>query len=233
MADVGIVRFSIIDEVKGPGSWRFKKSKRRWPVSHRLYREAFNRLDSPLLPDERIVECTRDEFVAGYDYDLGIDVILTLENQTEMTLQEKFLYTSFCTVTVEYMQNPDIDELGDWFKMKAQLYFVGYDRQNSLTFQEWILLNWSAVQIAAIPWLERRNGRDGAKASFRYAEFVEFPMDCVMAINACNHHRSLSGSPKLMLGLDGSDASEMLDAEKTFREMMTVKDISVLWSKNV
>lgn len=206
MADVGIVRFNITDEVNGAGAWRFKDSRARWPLANQLYRAIFSNIGSPLLDGEQVIECSKEEFAAGYDYELGIDVILTIENQSELTLQEKFLYTNFGTVTVEYMQNPATGEQGDWFNMRPQLYFVGYDSLKAFVFNEWAMLSWPTVQITnSITWNEARNGQDGARASFLYARFCEFPSECVIAINTQNYHPSLFGSSKMMSGLTGEN----------------------------
>jgi hypothetical protein len=139
----------------------------------------------PLLEGDAETRCTLAEFEAGYDYALGIDVILRFNSGMESTLQEKFLFTRFKTVTVEYMQDWANDVRGDWFKMRAQYYFVGYDRNKSCTFQDWILLNWPATQQATaqnlIAWDCRPNLEDGARANFRFAHFDIFPPFCVVA----------------------------------------------------
>jgi hypothetical protein len=182
MADVGIKRIEITDQMTGRGAWRFKESRKRQPAANSLYRFIFERRGTPLLPGYEVLRCTKNEFIAGYDYALGIDVILTLMDGQEMTMQEKFLFTTFKTVTVEYMQDPNNGEQGDWFNMKAQLYFVGYDRIEAMDFQDWILLNWSSTQMETrIHWRMRPNNRDGARANFRYADFNRFPPNCVIA----------------------------------------------------
>jgi hypothetical protein len=128
---------------------------------------------------------TLAEFEAGYDRFLGIDVILTFADGEEATLQEKFLEKDYRTVTVEYMQNPITQEKGDWFKMKCDYYFVGYDRIEGRYFQDWIMLHWShARQLTAqgrITWDLLSNKRDGARANFRSAHFSTFPPECVVA----------------------------------------------------
>lgn len=179
----GITRIDIRDEWTGRGAYRKNKiSIPRQPAANSLYRFIFDRLDMPLMPGTELLKCTKAEFEAGYDYALGIDVILRLVNGQEMTLQEKFLTTTFKTVTVEFMQNPKTGERGDWFNMKAQLYFTGYDHEEALDFQEWILLNWPNTQMEpSIDWKIRYNGRDGACASFKYAHFSQFPPHCVVA----------------------------------------------------
>jgi hypothetical protein len=168
----GIERINITNELSGGGAWRFWESKRRWLVAHRIYRIVF----PTLLADCEFIECSQEDFDAGYDRSLGIDVFLNFQSGMAATLQEKFLYTKWKTVTVEYMQNRFTDEPGDWFNMRTQYYFVGYDRghldcstrdgQNKsrvdfekelntgacsickqpFTFQDWILLDWPATQ---------------------------------------------------------------------------------------
>ncbi len=202
----GIERISIDETIRGRGAWRFYKSRMRWQTAHKLYRSIFN-----LQPGVEIIHCSKDDFLAGYDCALGIDVILGLANGTVATLQEKFLYTKFKTVTVEYMQNPHTGERGDWFNMKPQYYFVGYDRyhhdcfdkiarrdkeqlvmeasesglcptcKKAFTFQDWILLDWAAVQREVLPWKLKPNNEDGARANFRYLNFHLFPPQCIVA----------------------------------------------------
>jgi len=183
---MGLQRIHIEKNLSGRGSWRFDFAQARWPAASQIYRQVFARLGMPLLPGDQLVRCTKEEFMAGYDHELGIDVLLKFESGMTATLQEKFLtFPRATTVTVEYMQNPETGEQGDWFTLKCQYYFVGYDTDNSETFNDWILLDWPAVQRATlqgrIQWHENRNRHDGARASFRYAYFDEIPPDCIVA----------------------------------------------------
>lgn len=182
MADVGILRINIKGDNSGPGGWRFIWAKERQPAANRLYRQIFDGLGIPLLPGYEEIECSKEDFEAGYDYALGIDVILTLDSGGELTMQEKFLSYSMKTVTVEHMQDWRTGERGDWFNLKAQLYFVGYDRIKALDFQDWILLNWPRVKMTPdIWWQEKFNQEDGARASFLCSHFNNFSGDCVIA----------------------------------------------------
>lgn len=180
----GITRIAISDSVNGAGAWRFKDAKAKQPSANRLYRTIFDRLDIPLLPNDAQLCITKDDFEAGYDRYLGIDVVLTFANGQEATLQEKFLTYRASTVTVEYMQNPTTNEQGDWFKMKTDYYFVGYDRLEKNSFQEWILLNWLLVRQMTnqglIPWEMNKNIRDGARANFKYVNFSKIPAECIV-----------------------------------------------------
>ena len=181
MAKAGIQRIAITDTVSGRGAWRFTKSQARQPAAIEIYREVFD----GLLPGYEEMRCTSEEFTAGYDSQLGIDVILNFESGMTSTLQEKFLFTKFKTVTVEYMQDWRQEIPGDWFNLRAQYYFVGYDRINANTFQDWIILNWSVAQQLTteglIPWQLLYNKFDGARANAKFAKFDDFPARCVLA----------------------------------------------------
>lgn len=183
----GITRINITGTPVGQGAYRFRQSQERQPAANDLYRQIFTSIGMTLLPGDATMDVNLEDHEAGYDRFLGIDVILTFADGQEATLQEKFLFTTYKTVTVEYMQNPLANEFGDWFKMKCDYYFVGYDRTNAKGFQEYILLNWPMVkslsQQRQIPWSLKGNGRDGARANFRYANFWDFPSECVMSSN--------------------------------------------------
>jgi hypothetical protein len=182
---VGITRFNITDKITGPGDWRFIEAQKYWPVANALYRRIFADLQMSLLAGEEIIECTKQEFQSGYDYQLGIDVILRPQSQGESTMQEKFLFTDFYTVTVEHCQDWLNLEPGDWYKLKAQYYFVGYATKGSLQFNRWILLDWPRLQRATaqrrIQWQLRSNLKDRAQASFMYVKFKGIPPDVVVA----------------------------------------------------
>ncbi len=100
-------------------------------------------------------------------------------------MQEKFLFTDYGTVTVEHCQDWLALEPGDWFKLKAQYYFVGYDSQGCMRLDPWVLLDWSRLQRATaqsrIRWRLRGNRADGARASFMYVQFADLPPDVIAA----------------------------------------------------
>ncbi len=182
---VGITRFNITDKVKGRGAWRFEESRKRWSAADTLYRQIFAELQMPLMPGEETINCTKKEFEAGYDYQLGIDVILRPVNGGESTMQEKFLFTDFDTVTVEHCQDWLTRESGDFYKLKSQYYFVGYDAEGHLRFDPWILLDWPRLQRATaqyrVPWQLRGGLKDGARASFMYVKFGKLPPEVIVA----------------------------------------------------
>lgn len=183
----GITRFNITDEITGRGKQRFEDSRMYWDAANALYRNIFTKLGMPLLPDNEVISCTKEEFSAGYDYKLGIDVILRPQGQGESTMQEKFLFTIFNTVTVEHCQDWLTLEPGDWYKLKAQYYFVGYDAERQMRFDPWVLIDWVRLQRATaqgrVPWRLRGNLREkvGARASFMYVEFKKVPSEVIVA----------------------------------------------------
>lgn len=187
MEKVGITRFDIQGDLTGRGGQRIDNAKRYWPLTNSLYRNIFSDIGMPLLPGDEVVKCTKEEFAAGYDYQLGIDLIVRSAIQGESTLQEKFLLTDFYTVTVEHCQDWLTLEPGDWFKLKAQYYFVGYDAKGIFKLNPWVLLDWGRLQRATaqsrINWQLRGNDRSkvGAMASFMYVPFKKLPPDVLVA----------------------------------------------------
>lgn len=178
----GITRVSITDEIKGRGAWRFRDAHRLWPVANIIYRQIF----PSLLDGYDELRVTKEAFDAGYDRMLGVDVFLEFDNGQQLTMQEKFLFTSFNTVTVEHYQNWETEEPGDWFNLKNQLYFVGYDfPKTGKRFTSWIMLDWPMVvkltTDGALRWRQNQNERDGARSDFKYLKMDRFPDSCIIA----------------------------------------------------
>lgn len=179
----GITRINITGNSRDSRMMLADKMK---TTANRLYFEIFTNMGILLKNGENEIQVSKQEFLAGYDYHLGIDVILTFWTGQEATLQEKFLQTNFNTVTIEYyndsrtQQNP-----GDWFNIKATYYFVGYWLHPQLGFERWILLDWPAVQRATaknlIPWQDRTNQNGHAQASFKFVEVKNIPDNCILA----------------------------------------------------
>lgn len=189
MANAGITRIHITNQVYGPGSNRFRESEVMQPKANALYRHIFEYKRTPLSPGDSEIRCDLDEFRAGYDHLLGIDVLLELQTGQTLTMQEKFLFTKYNTVTVEWHQNQHTKEPGDWFNLKCQLYFVGYVYPKiGAKFTSWILLDWAKVVMATaqrrIPWRVKPNNNDGARADFKYCRFDRVPLDCIIAKGA-------------------------------------------------
>lgn len=152
------------------------------PVANSVYRQIWERRGCALLPGDEVVPCAKDSRKAQYDVEAGIDVVLRFNNGAVGTMQEKFLTTTFRTLTVEHMQDWSKGIQGDWFKMRCQYYFVGYyNSADPSVFTDWVLVRWPDVQLyPRVRWQERRNGRDGARASLRYVPFEEIPAACIV-----------------------------------------------------
>jgi len=119
--------------------------------------------------------------------EFAIDVTLTLPNGMKLNGQEKFLsfqYASFGTLTVEYMQNPVIDEKGDWFKLAPQFYFCGYFNEDNTDFIKYVIVNWPKLVLHTnagnAKWHDNKNKDGYARASFRYIYFEDIPTDCII-----------------------------------------------------
>jgi hypothetical protein len=181
----GITRFKITDNYNGRGRWRFEKSEARWPLANEIYKQIFNDLGMPIENGDKIIECTKKEFEAGYDIELGIDILFSFLGGGQATMQEKILFTDYYTVTVEYYQDWRIEEEGDWFNLKCQYYSTLYDTNEDFHIDDGVILNWPQTQLATlqrrIKWYDNRNKKDGARASFKYAYFDKLPHDVVVA----------------------------------------------------
>jgi hypothetical protein len=144
-------------------NWRRKQEIRLRPVADRVYRHTL-------------------------DKEFAIDVKLTLDNGQVLTGQEKFLshrYKNFASVTVEYEQDQDTGEEGDWYRLAVGFYFVGYATEDELDFEPWVLLNWASTVMSTskgnINWSYNYNQDGSARASFVHYPMRSFPDECVIA----------------------------------------------------
>lgn len=160
--------------------WRTQLAEEHESVANLIYRKIFNLEDK----DENI-QCTKQEAMGRYDWQEGIDVILTTVNKTRMTLQEKFLTYKNSTITFE--EKKTSGEPGAWYYCTAQYYFVGYTRKywdyrnrklqgNPIVdFQDYILVDLAALhredENGTIEWQYKENEFDGRKAVFRFVDF--------------------------------------------------------------
>jgi hypothetical protein len=126
------------------------------------------------------IEIQRRERTEAYilDREFAVDVEIKLPTGHILLGQEKFLssrYASKATVTVEYEQNQYTGEKGDWFRLAAQFYFVGYFTPDGRYFRPWILLDWPAVVLATLQgrlaWQDGYN--HDTLASFKHIRMAE------------------------------------------------------------
>ena len=165
----------------------FKFSRLLEPTANKLYRDLFQHIGMPLLPGCEELNCTKEEAMARYDYQEGIDVLLYFENGHKATLQEKFLDfpRSTATFTEKQKQKP-----GAWYTCTAQYWFVGYARKlrsvGITEFQDWMLIDLPALhRIDAsqkLPWVVKDNNDPSYKGiTFRYLYFDDVPFNCIVA----------------------------------------------------
>lgn len=180
----GITRIEITDLCYGPGATRMGSPKPYWSVANSLYRRIWEQdLQRPLLEGEAILQCTKTDAVSRYDMALGVDVVLRSATYGKFTMQEKFLFTNYNTLTIEHCQDWMNLEPGDWYNLEVQYYFVGYARPGVLMFDRWVLVDWGALHRATIDWRLRCNIRSkvGARASLMYVDFDDLPPSVVVA----------------------------------------------------
>jgi hypothetical protein len=160
-------------------NWRRQQELRLRPVADKYYSDLFGKE----ITVNRFEK--EDDFIL--DKEFAMDVKITFSNGLILTGQEKFLsakYSSFQSVTVEYMQDPKINEPGDWFKLGVQFYFVGYANQTETGFYPWVMLDWTATVLATnngeLEWISNKNKDGHAKASFVYIPMQNIPEYCVI-----------------------------------------------------
>lgn len=180
----GITRFEITDPCYGRGAARMESPRPYWSTANALYRHIWeDELHRPLLDGDETIQCTRVEAISRYDAALGVDVVLQSGEYGKFTMQEKFLFTDFYTLTIEHCQDWLSLEPGDWYNLEAQYYFVGYARLGILGFDQWVLVDWGALHRTDIDWKLRCNTKSkvGARASFMYVKFDNLPNSVVVA----------------------------------------------------
>ena len=146
------------------------------PACDDIYRKVFN-----------AKEIRRNQDTA-LDMDLGIDVIITLPSGSILTGQEKALshkFASYDTFTMEFYQNRDIKEPGEFFKIASQFYLSGYINEQQNAFTSWHIINLCNL----IRWLgeyptsqyEKVSKPSTGYASFLAIPYKNIPIDCIIA----------------------------------------------------
>ena len=159
---------------------RRQQELRGRPIADALYRK----LISPDIAIRRF-DGTVDWVL---DKRFALDVQIRLPSGMMLYGQEKFLsweYAKYASLTIEYQQNQFTGEQGDWFKLPAQFYFVGYFTKVGTAFWPWALVDWPALVLAtnngSAMWQENANHDGFARASFRYIRIRDLPAKCVIA----------------------------------------------------
>jgi len=170
--------------------WRTQLADAHYEVANRIYRDIFNLEDG-----NESINVTKSEALARYDWKEGIDVILTTESGSRMTVQEKFLTYYKSTITFE--ETKTSGEKGAWYYCTAQYYFVGYTRKYwnyktrslfdspTINFQDYVLIDLASIhredEKGNIKWTFNKNINDGRGSTFKYLLFDELPINCIIS----------------------------------------------------
>jgi len=160
----------------------YNQMKSMLPACDEIYRKVFN---------PKGIKRTQDTTL---DVDLGIDVILTLPSGSILTGQEKALSHQFerhNTLTIEFYQNRDTKEPGEFFKIASQFYLTGYINEQQNAFTSWHIINLCNL----IQWLgkyptsqlEKKTIPSTGYASFVAIPYKNIPAECILASSDNNY----------------------------------------------
>lgn len=124
-----------------------------------------------------------------YDQHLHIDLILSLPGGGQLTVQEHTLthhYYYNRTLTMEYYQNRETKERGEFFNTKCQLLLHGYSNEDGTEFAEWYLFDLPKLIIwlswMPEPWREKRlRPAAGSNAAFLWVKYSNIPEEAIIA----------------------------------------------------
>jgi len=154
-----------------------------------IYYEVFNNIGMQLDEGLEIIECTKDEAMARYDWREGIDVILNFANGHRATAQEKLLeYWESTNTFTEHQRN---GTPGNWYTCTSQYWLTAYaedykNDHNNLNYRDWMLIDFPLLKrldaMTDLPWHFKENNQDGYRGiGFRYIYFDDTPSECIVA----------------------------------------------------
>ena len=160
----------------------YQQSIKMRPACDRILCETFN------ITSDKIKRFNRADELFILDREFHIDLILTLNNGTQITGQEKALayeYSTFETFTIEFYQNRFTGEHGEFFKIASQFYLHGYSDESGIDFKEWVILDVLKFMNYARKYpLEyfknHTRAPDRSRASFFYIRYDEIPDECII-----------------------------------------------------
>ena len=181
----GIERVHILQGFENNDD-RDKKSLKMEPTANKTYFKMFNDLGMPLLEGIDIIECeTVKDAMAKYDYIDGIDCILNLQNKHRITIQEKFLFTDFKTVT--FTETDKWGRTGSFYSCIAQYYFVGYAMNYpiDLRFRDYMLIDFPGLlrydANNKLNWHFNNNNYNPLnKIKFRFLYYKDIPNSVII-----------------------------------------------------
>jgi hypothetical protein len=185
---MGITRIHILSDW-GNTNERVQMSRDLEHSADSIYYEIFNGMGMQLDEGLEIIECTKREAMARYDYKEGIDCILNFANGHRATVQEKLLDKPYNTITFTERQkngNP-----GNWYTCTAQYWLTAYAKNYhndpaDLSYRSWMLVDFPLLKrldaIMELPWVFKDNNNPKYRGIiFRYLDFGDVPEDCIVA----------------------------------------------------
>lgn len=115
-----------------------------------------------------------------------IDVELELQNGIKLLGQEKALsyeFSFYNTFTIEFYQNRQTKEKGEFFNLGAQFYLHGYLNKQQNNFEKWYFikvfefLEW--LKKVDIKYLEMQTKSSTSKANFFYINYNKIPKEFI------------------------------------------------------
>jgi len=117
-----------------------KFHKEMEPVADQLYHDIWG----PLQKLERLSH-SRTKPPHPLDKDWAIDVILQTTGGLTITIQDKFrqyeYYKKYNQFTLEYENNPETHEPGEFFHLVANYYFYGFATMDKQLFISWKVID--------------------------------------------------------------------------------------------
>ena len=139
---------------------------------------------------DAIERFSREKQLFILDQEFAIDLRVHLPNGTQITGQEKALSYEFYyrhkTFTVEFYQNRNTKEPGEFFKIASQFYLHGYSDESGIDFIDWKIIdvvqmmNW--LRHTSVDKLEKRTRPSGgSRASFLPIPYCKIPSAFIIA----------------------------------------------------
>lgn len=165
---MGITRIHIISNW-GNGNKRVQMSLDLEHTADQIYYDVFNSIGMQLDEGCEYIECSKEDAIARYDYQEGIDCILHFHNGHKATVQEKLLEYWESTATFTEHQKNNVP--GNWYTCTAQYWLTAYARNYTasggvdLRFRDWMLIDLPALHrldaIGNLPWHFKDNNKPG------------------------------------------------------------------------
>ncbi len=158
-----------------------ENDRQRHPQKNVIYRQVFG---SGIIINHFGNKSVEEKQILDRNY--HIDVEILLPTGAILTGQEKILNfenTHRNTVTIEYMQNRDTGEKGEFFCLASQFFLGGYMGKNDESIEKWMIIDLLRFML----WLNKEPGNMGkpipssSNASFLAIHESKIPSNVIIA----------------------------------------------------